>query len=85
MPEGRKGIRKFIPRVGQQVSVTFAQQPLDRRKLIDPIIGDLVTSHRGKLVVPYEGEAEELKAGRSEIARVLRQELYNLKTSTDPV
>lgn len=80
MPEGRSFPWKFMPKAGANLSVACPRQPLDRRRLIDPLMRHSESWNRGNLLkAPYEDEALALKTARMDIARVLREELLSFR------
>lgn len=69
-----------MPRIGETIGISFPDQPLDRRRLIDPLLCDSEQWTRGTtLEAPYTDESPDLKTARMSIAEVLRSELDHLQ------
>lgn len=80
MPEGRSKPWKFVPRRGETVGISLPDRPLDRRRLIDPLLHGSEQWTRGTtLKAPYPDESPDLKRARMSVADVLRTELDQLQ------
>lgn len=80
MPEGRAFPWKFIPRPGAKLSVSVNRHPLDRRRLLDPLMKGKECWTKGiTLRSPYDDESPQLRQARMDIARVLQEQLLSLR------
>jgi len=80
MPEGRSGLAKFVPRIGQEIEVLIADRPIDRRNLIDQFLDRSFQWTKGEPRPRYKGESAELSDARIKIAHILREQLCILQS-----